>query len=109
MTPDPALPLVVADALVARLRGRVDGWAFEDMADQRDTLARLVEAEERAARPRGCGPWHDLDELPPSAEGGRRPPPHPRPRAALPRGQPGGRRSHFGDPGGNERVVWPDR
>ena len=27
-TPDPAQPLVVADALVARLRARVDGWAY---------------------------------------------------------------------------------
>jgi hypothetical protein len=31
--PDPALLLVIADALVARLRARVDGWDFEDMAD----------------------------------------------------------------------------
>ena len=40
MTPDPALRLVAADALVARLRARVDGWDFDDMAHQRDTLAQ---------------------------------------------------------------------
>ena len=33
--PAPALLLVAADALVARLRARVDAWAFDDMAQQR--------------------------------------------------------------------------
>ncbi len=62
--PDPALLLlVIADALVARLRARVDAWDFDDLADQRDTLARLVEAEERVARLRGVPEWADLPEL----------------------------------------------
>jgi len=34
---------------VARLRARVDAWDFDDMADQRDTLARLIDAEGQAA------------------------------------------------------------
>src|SRR5205807_2256396 len=45
------------------LRARVDGWAFEDLADQRDTLGRLVEAEERVARLRGAPEWGDLAAL----------------------------------------------
>src|SRR5262245_40469019 len=61
--PDPALRLVVADALVARLRARVDGWDFDDMAHQRDTLAWLIEAEERVALLRGVNEWADLPEL----------------------------------------------
>jgi hypothetical protein len=61
--PDSALLLVIADALVARLRARVDGRDFGDLADQRDTLARLVEAEERSARLRGVYEWGDLPEL----------------------------------------------
>jgi hypothetical protein len=59
---DVALLLVVTDALVARLRARVGGWDFEDKADQRDTLARLVEAEEEVAALRGVYEWHDLPE-----------------------------------------------
>jgi hypothetical protein len=55
--------LVAADALVARLRARVDAWAFEDMADQRDTLSRLVEAEETVAELRGVNESADLPEL----------------------------------------------
>ena len=51
------------DAAVARLRARLGGRAWEDMADQRDTLARLIEAEERAAERRGVSEWGDLPGL----------------------------------------------
>jgi hypothetical protein len=44
---------------VARLRAWVDGWAFEDAAEVRDTLSILSEAEERGARLRGVAEWHD--------------------------------------------------
>jgi hypothetical protein len=41
----------------------VDAWDFDDLAHQRDTLARLVEAEERVAELRGVNEWHYLPEL----------------------------------------------
>src|SRR5262245_8749952 len=44
-------------------RARVGGWDFDDLADQRDTLSRLVEAEERVARLRGVPEWGDLPGL----------------------------------------------
>ena len=49
-----ALLLAAADALAARLGARVSGGASEDLARQRDTLARLVEAEGRAAAGRAA-------------------------------------------------------
>ena len=55
------------------MRARVDGWAFEEHAEQRDTLARLIEAEERVAELRGVSAWADLPELRAwLAEAGRR-------------------------------------
>ena len=63
LMPDPTLMLVVADALVDRLRRRVERWAFDDAADQRLTVALLVDAEERLARLSGSPPAPDLPEL----------------------------------------------
>ncbi len=60
---DPALLLIIADALVARLRARLECRCWDDPAQQRDTLARLIEAEERAARLGGVPEWGDLPEL----------------------------------------------
>ena len=41
----------------------MDGWDFEDVADQRDTLPRLVEAQEKVAALRGLPEPADLPEL----------------------------------------------
>ncbi len=41
----------------------MDAWDFDDVAHQRDNLARLVEAEERVAELRGVNEWADLPEL----------------------------------------------
>jgi hypothetical protein len=41
----------------------VNGWAFEDMADQRDTLARHIEAEERVLWLHGVPEWGDRPEV----------------------------------------------
>jgi hypothetical protein len=59
----PPRPRQPADALVARLRARRDGRCRDDMAQQRDTPARLVEAEERVSELRGVPEWGDLPGL----------------------------------------------
>jgi hypothetical protein len=62
---DRARELIRTVPLVQRLRAALIDGASHARTDpdlQRDTLARLIDAEVRLASPRGTGVWHDVPE-----------------------------------------------